>query len=169
MQKAKVIDYIVCWLREYCNNASMKGFAVGVSGGIDSAVTSTLCAKTSKKVILLNLPIFQASEQVSRAELRHALGRELVAVLDQRPPAGELPEPAIEHLAVPGAGAGDQVRVIVHPVGPIRGAKAGTWGGGRSAAAVYECPGGGTTDRGPSARDAGAFTLPGTDVRSAPA
>jgi NAD+ synthase len=38
---------------------------VGVSGGIDSAVTSTLCAKTGKRVIPLNIPIYQAPEQVS--------------------------------------------------------------------------------------------------------
>ncbi|UCH21131.1 MAG: NAD(+) synthase [Deltaproteobacteria bacterium] len=68
MQIAKVIDYIVNWLSEYCNNAGMRGFVIGVSGGIDSAVTSTLCAKTAKPVILLNLPIYQAAEQLSLAE-----------------------------------------------------------------------------------------------------
>jgi NAD+ synthase len=67
MQIAKVIDYIVNWLSEYCNNAGMRGFVIGVSGGIDSAVTSTLCAKTAKPVILLNLPIYQAAEQLSLA------------------------------------------------------------------------------------------------------
>ncbi|MGD2271473.1 MAG: NAD(+) synthase [Desulfobacterales bacterium] len=68
MQKAKVIDYIVCWLSNYCKDANMKGFVIGVSGGIDSAVTSTLCAKAIKNVIALNLPIYQASEQTSLAE-----------------------------------------------------------------------------------------------------
>jgi NAD+ synthase len=68
MQIAKVIDYIVNWLSEYCNNAGMRGFVIGVSGGIDSAVTSTLCAKTAKPVILLNLPIYQSAEQLSLAE-----------------------------------------------------------------------------------------------------
>jgi NAD+ synthase len=68
MQKAKVIDYIVCWLSNYCKDANMKGFVIGVSGGIDSAVTSTLCAKTTKNVIALNLPIYEASEQTSLAE-----------------------------------------------------------------------------------------------------
>ncbi len=70
MQTAKVIASIVNWLNEYCDNAGLKGFVVGVSGGIDSAVTSTLCARTGKKVILVNMPIYQASEQVSLAE-RH--------------------------------------------------------------------------------------------------
>ena len=30
-------------------NAGLNGFVIGISGGIDSAVTSTLCAKTKKK------------------------------------------------------------------------------------------------------------------------
>jgi len=46
MQTKKVIEHIVNWLKEYAENANIKGFVIGVSGGIDSAVTSTLCAKT---------------------------------------------------------------------------------------------------------------------------
>jgi len=65
MQADKIIDFIVDWLKSYCEQAGMNGFVVGVSGGIDSAVTSTLCAKTGKPVIPLNMPIHQASEQVS--------------------------------------------------------------------------------------------------------
>ena len=42
MQTTKVIDHIVNWLKDYAKNAKMNGFVVGVSGGIDSAVTSTL-------------------------------------------------------------------------------------------------------------------------------
>jgi NAD+ synthase len=70
MKTPRVIDHIVRWLKEYCDTAGLKGFVVGVSGGIDSAVTSTLCAKTGKKVILLNMPIYQSPEQLSLAE-RH--------------------------------------------------------------------------------------------------
>ena len=62
---AGTIDHIVTWLSEYCDKAGLNGFVVGVSGGIDSAVTSTLCAKTGKPVILLNMPIHQAPEQVA--------------------------------------------------------------------------------------------------------
>ncbi len=69
MQTAKVIDYIAGWLKAYCDNAGMNGFVAGVSGGIDSAVTSTLCAKTGKPVIVLNLPIYQAANQISLAKL----------------------------------------------------------------------------------------------------
>jgi len=68
MKISKVIDYIVEWLKNYCDNASMDGFVVGISGGIDSAVTSTLCAKSGKEVILLSLPIYQTEQQLSLAE-----------------------------------------------------------------------------------------------------
>ncbi|MFC1858711.1 NAD(+) synthase [Thermodesulfobacteriota bacterium] len=68
MQVIKVIGHIIDWLKGYCDNAGMQGFVVGVSGGIDSAVTSTLCAKTGKKTIVLNLPIYQAAKQVLLAD-----------------------------------------------------------------------------------------------------
>jgi len=50
MHTAKVIDNIVEWLKNYCDDAKMNGFVVGISGGIGSAVTSTLCAGSGKKV-----------------------------------------------------------------------------------------------------------------------
>jgi len=67
MKTDRVIDYLVNWLRTYCDAAAMQGFVVGVSGGIDSAVTSTLCARTGKTVKLLNMPIRQAQDQFDRA------------------------------------------------------------------------------------------------------
>ncbi len=70
MQTEKVTAYIVNWLREYAEKAKMKGFVIGVSGGIDSAVTSTLCAKTGLELLVLEMPIHQAESQVSRAS-RH--------------------------------------------------------------------------------------------------
>ena len=68
MQTDKIIEQIISWLKNYCENARMAGFVVGVSGGIDSAVTSTLCAKTGKSVILLNMPIYQEQNQLSLAD-----------------------------------------------------------------------------------------------------
>ena len=50
-------------------NSTIHGFVVGVSGGIDSALTSILCAETGKKVILLNLPIRQTNAEYDRAQL----------------------------------------------------------------------------------------------------
>lgn len=59
----KVADYITKWLDDYVSRAGLNGFVVGVSGGIDSAVTSTLCARTGKSVKVLNMPIYQKPEQ----------------------------------------------------------------------------------------------------------
>lgn len=68
MQTEKVIDHIVNWLKEYANKANIKGFVIGISGGIDSAVTSTLCAKTGLDLLCLEMPIHQGKNQVSRAD-----------------------------------------------------------------------------------------------------
>lgn len=67
MHVEKAITYIVNWLKDYATNARMKGFVIGVSGGIDSALTSTLCAKTGFEVLCLEMPIHQAASQVNRA------------------------------------------------------------------------------------------------------
>ena len=67
MQTENVVDYIVNWLRDYATNTGMKGFVIGISGGIDSAVTSTLCAKTGLPLLCLEMPIHQAPSQVNRA------------------------------------------------------------------------------------------------------
>jgi len=70
MQVEKVTQYITSWLKEYATNAGVKGFVIGVSGGIDSAVTSTLCAKTGFPTVCLEMPIHQEESQVNRA-IRH--------------------------------------------------------------------------------------------------
>ena len=67
MQTEKVTNYIVQWLKDYATKANIKGFVIGISGGIDSAVTSTLCAKTGLELLCLEMPIHQAQSQVSRA------------------------------------------------------------------------------------------------------
>ena len=67
MKTEKVINHIVKWLKDYAKNANIKGFVIGISGGIDSAVTSTLCAKTGLDLLCLEMPIHQAPSQVSRA------------------------------------------------------------------------------------------------------
>ncbi len=70
MQTEKVIDHIVTWLKDYATNAQQKGFVIGISGGIDSAVTSTLCAMTGLDLLCLEMPIHQAVNQSDRAS-RH--------------------------------------------------------------------------------------------------
>ncbi|MFN6037504.1 MAG: NAD(+) synthase [Bacteroidota bacterium] len=59
MKKKEIIDHIVNWLKSYSESSKTNGFVIGISGGIDSALTSTLCALTGKKVITLNMPIRQ--------------------------------------------------------------------------------------------------------------
>jgi NAD+ synthase len=68
MNTEKVTTYIVNWLKSYATNAKMDGFVVGVSGGIDSAVTSTLCAMTGMRTLCVEMPIHQAVSQVDRAQ-----------------------------------------------------------------------------------------------------
>ena len=68
MNAEKVSDYIVDWLKIYATNAKVNGFVIGISGGIDSAVTSTLCAKTGFPVLCVEMPIHQGENQISRAK-----------------------------------------------------------------------------------------------------
>jgi NAD+ synthase len=59
----KVSNYIIEWLHNQVKQTKQKGFVVGVSGGVDSAVTSTLCAMAGYPTTVLNLPIHQESSQ----------------------------------------------------------------------------------------------------------
>ncbi len=68
MQHAKIVSHITNWLKAYATDNHLKGFVVGISGGIDSALTSTLCARTGLPVLCIDMPIHQATEQVSRAQ-----------------------------------------------------------------------------------------------------
>lgn len=62
----KVNDWIVDWLRTYAKQSKVHGFVIGISGGVDSAVTSTLCAQTGFPTLCVEMPIHQAENQVSR-------------------------------------------------------------------------------------------------------
>jgi len=64
MDISKLIDNITKWLKDYSQKYDVC-FVVGVSGGIDSAVVSTLCAKTGIQTHLLSLPISQNEEQLN--------------------------------------------------------------------------------------------------------
>lgn len=68
MQTEKVIEYITQWLKDYAETSKTNGFVVGISGGIDSAVVSALCAKTGKRTLCVEIPIHQAPTQVNRAQ-----------------------------------------------------------------------------------------------------
>ena len=64
----KVSTEIVNWLKTYAENANVNGFVLGISGGIDSALTSTLCAQTGLKTLCIEMPIHQAESHVNRAK-----------------------------------------------------------------------------------------------------
>ena len=66
MQYKKVIEHITIWLKNYAESAHSKGFIVGISGGIDSAVTSYLCALTGMEVICVEMGIHQNSNEINR-------------------------------------------------------------------------------------------------------
>ena len=76
MNYPKIAEHICAWLGTYAKNAGAKGFVVGISGGIDSAVTSTLCAQTGLQVICLEMGIHQNMNEVNR-------GMEHIAWLEQ--------------------------------------------------------------------------------------
>ena len=61
-KRAKIITE---WINNYCDSSSYKpkALVVGISGGIDSSVVSTLCANTGKKTIVLTMPIKQIKSQ----------------------------------------------------------------------------------------------------------
>jgi len=68
MQTQKAIDHIVNWLKDYATNAKVNGYVIGVSGGVDSGVVSTLAAMTGMKTLLIGMPIRQKADQVDRAQ-----------------------------------------------------------------------------------------------------
>lgn len=68
MDNKKVSEHIVKWLSDYCKSSGTQGFVIGISGGIDSALTSKLAAKTGLPTLCVALPIHQSAAQVLRTE-----------------------------------------------------------------------------------------------------
>ena len=70
----RIVDYhllknrIVNWIKDYADTNNLQALVVGVSGGIDSAVVSTLCAETKLPTFVLGMPIHQDSEQESLSD-----------------------------------------------------------------------------------------------------
>lgn len=64
----KINQHIVNWLKEYAQKSNVNGFVIGISGGIDSAVTSSLCAQTGFKTLCVEMPIHQQESQVNRGK-----------------------------------------------------------------------------------------------------
>ena len=66
MKKIKI--YISNWIKDYAKKNKKTSLIIGISGGIDSAVTSTLCAETNINTIVVSMPINQNTEELSSNE-----------------------------------------------------------------------------------------------------
>lgn len=60
-------NQIVKWLNEYAVKANRKAWVIGVSGGVDSALVSTLCAMTGLPTHVVVLPCETKEDQTERA------------------------------------------------------------------------------------------------------
>lgn len=58
---------IVKWIKSYADDNGIQSLVVGVSGGVDSALVSTLCCKTGINTIVVSMPIYQEGNQLTRA------------------------------------------------------------------------------------------------------
>ena len=65
MQTSERINYIKKWIVDYCKSMPKEpdSLVIGISGGIDSSVVSTICALTEKKTLVLSMPIKQIKDQ----------------------------------------------------------------------------------------------------------
>ena len=66
MNSKEIVTQIVQWLINYSNKSKTCGYVVGVSGGIDSALTSTLCAMTGLPTLCVDMPISQNKNEQKR-------------------------------------------------------------------------------------------------------
>ncbi|MEE9377526.1 MAG: NAD+ synthase [Candidatus Lokiarchaeia archaeon] len=79
----QIISKIQNWINEYVNSANVDGVVIGISGGIDSAVTSTLCVNAigKEKVIGLGLPCSSIPQDLNDAkELADNLGIRFIKI-----------------------------------------------------------------------------------------
>ena len=65
MNPAEKVKYISNWIKSYVDQMPNKAqsLVIGISGGIDSSVSSTLSAMTGLKTIVLTMPIKQKENQ----------------------------------------------------------------------------------------------------------
>ena len=64
-----IAEKISRWLQDYLKTNNLKTFVVGVSGGIDSAVASTLCALTGAPTVTVNLPLHSSRHNTDLSNL----------------------------------------------------------------------------------------------------
>jgi len=87
MTTKELIDNIVTWIYNYAQNSGMKSLVVGISGGIDSSVVSTLCCKTGLPTYAISLPLQNSK---NHSELSQIHGRFLQAFFSN-----------VHHLTIP--------------------------------------------------------------------
>lgn len=63
----KLPEEIIDWMKDYSKSNGNVGFIIGISGGIDSATVSTLCALSGIRTTVVSMPIHQRSEELNRA------------------------------------------------------------------------------------------------------
>jgi NAD+ synthase len=63
-----MVDNIVNWIKLYSKNANIKTLVIGISGGVDSALVSTLSAMTGLETIVISMPIHQKEDQLKKDE-----------------------------------------------------------------------------------------------------
>ena len=68
MKTKEIIKHIKKWIVKYHNESSTNGFVIGISGGVDSALTSTLIAETGIPLLCIEMPINQNNNQVERGK-----------------------------------------------------------------------------------------------------
>ena len=68
MRTKEVIQYIKEWILQYNKESKSKGFVIGISGGIDSALTSTLIAETRLPLMCIEMPIHQNKKEILRGQ-----------------------------------------------------------------------------------------------------
>ena len=68
MNTKEVTEHIKNWISQYHSNSSTNSYVIGISGGIDSALTSTLVAETGIPLLCIEMPINQNKKHVSRGK-----------------------------------------------------------------------------------------------------
>ena len=63
MHTKEKIEFITNWIKDYAHSNNVDALVIGISGGIDSAVASTLAAKTGLPVYAMGMPLNQSPEQ----------------------------------------------------------------------------------------------------------
>ena len=68
MNTKSVASHIENWIKEYHISSLSDGFVIGISGGIDSALTSTLIAETRLPLLCIEMPIHQNKKEILRGK-----------------------------------------------------------------------------------------------------